>query len=265
MNGGSLVFEMTNTPTDWGTLDAYVPKTEIKEHKIIPAPFIAKGDVAFKGETEVVLSSVEKDTEIYYTLNEEFQKYEKPFKISEKSTLKVYAKNGQLVSSTITTDFYKIDPNIKIELKSKYANQYNAGGDDALIDGIVGAEDFRTGTWQGYWNEDVEAIVDLGKVKDVSSVKVNFLRDQRSWIFLPTQVEYYVSSDGKKFRKIQSWKSPKPFNTDEVIIESVTSDQKIEARFIKVIAKKLGELPTWHLGYPHDGRSWIFVDEIQIK
>jgi len=38
-----------------------------------------------------------------------------------------------------------------------------------------------------------------------------------------------------------------------------------EFRFIKIIAKKLGKLPAWHLGYKDDGRSWLFVDEIQIN
>jgi hypothetical protein len=27
----------------------------------------------------------------------------------------------------------------------------------------------------------------------------------------------------------------------------------------------LGKLPKWHLGYPFDGRSWIFVDEISVE
>ncbi len=264
-NGGSLVFEMTNVPTSWGTEDKHVPKTEINEHKIIPAPFIAKGDVAFKGSTEVTLQSVEKGAEIFYALGGDFVKYTKPFTISEKSTLKVYAQKDALKSPTITTDFYKIDPNVKIELKTKYANQYNAGGDNALIDGIVGARDFRTGTWQGYWNEDVIAIVDLGKNRMMSSIEVNFLRDQRSWIFLPAEVEIHISLDGKRFRKIKDWKSPKPFNTDEVIIEKVKTKQRVNIRYIKVVAKKLGKLPKWHLGYPHDGRSWIFIDEITIQ
>ncbi|MEQ6124880.1 GH92 family glycosyl hydrolase [Pseudotenacibaculum sp. MALMAid0570] len=265
VNGGSLIFEMTDTPSDWGTQDTYVPSTEIKEHQIVPAPFIAEGDVAFKGKTKITLASVDKESEIYYSLGTDFVKYMSPFEISEKSTLKVYAQKGEGKSAVISTDFYKIDPNVKIELKTKYANQYNAGGNDALIDGIVGAQDFRTGTWQGYWNEDVIAIVDLGKNRKISSVEVNFLRDQRSWIFLPTNVEIYHSLDGKRFRKIKNWKAPKPFNTDDVIIQKVKTSQTINSRYIKVVAKKLGKLPTWHLGYPHDGRSWIFIDEIQIK
>ncbi len=267
VNGGTLSFEMTNnSPSDWGTKEEELPITSIYEHVIVPAPFIEKGDVAFKGNTEVVLSNAEKDVRTYYSLNgNAFQEYKSPFIIEEKSTLQVYSQKGEIKSSVITTDFYKIDPNIKIGLKTKYANQYNAGGDNALIDGILGTEDFRTGTWQGYWNEDVEAIVNLGKIKTVSNVQVNFLRDQRSWIFLPINVEIHHSVDGKRFRKIKDWKAPKPFNTDDVEISSVIASQKIQAKYIKIVAKKLGKLPEWHLGYPHDGRSWIFIDEIMIK
>lgn len=76
----------------------------------------------------------------------------------------MYAEKQGVKSTSITTDFYKIDPIIKIDLKTRYANQYNAGGDNALIDGIVGTEDFRTGTWQGYFDTDLIAIVDLGKL-----------------------------------------------------------------------------------------------------
>ena len=39
----------------------------------------------------------------------------------------------------------------------------------------------------------------------------------------------------------------------------------LKVRYLKIIAKKLGRLPKWHIGYKHDGRSWLFVDEIQIK
>ena len=49
-------------------------------------------------------------------------------------------------------------------------------------------------------------------------------------------------------------------------IETLNSElKKSKARYIKIIAKKLGKLPEWHLGYEHDGRSWLFVDEITIK
>ena len=151
-------------------------------------------------------------------------------------------------------------------MKTVYANQYNAGGDNALIDGVVGAEDFRTGTWQGYFDTDLVAVVDLGKEKSVESVQVNFLEDQRSWIFLPTEVEYLISANGKSFKSISKVKVNATLANEQVKIKEhqvVLNEENV--RYIKIIAKKLGQLPEWHLGSKHNGRSWLFLDEIQIK
>jgi predicted alpha-1,2-mannosidase len=268
MKGGSLVFEMTNQPSVWGTKDAFIPSTKIEEHIIVAAPFISKGEIAFKGSTEVSLENVDKEVTIFYTLGEGFHRYEQAFTISEKATLKVYAEKEGLKSTSITTDFYKIDPNLKIHLKTAYANQYNAGGDNALIDGIVGAEDFRTGTWQGYFDVDLVAVVDLGSQKKITEVSVGFLQDQRSWIFYPTGVSCFVSNDGINFQAFPNGSklSNLIIESDKVDIRNVKFNSiKGKYRYIKVIAKKLGKLPEWHLGYKHDGRSWLFVDEIQIK
>ncbi|WP_298514775.1 GH92 family glycosyl hydrolase [uncultured Kordia sp.] len=267
MNGGSLVFEMTNTATDWGTQDENIPVTEITEHTIVPPPFIAKGDIAFKGETEVTLQSVDKNAKIYYQLDKSnVQEYTKPFTISEASQLRVYAEKDGKKSVEITTDFFKIDPNLKIELGTEYANQYNAGGQNALIDGILGTEDFRTGTWQGYFDKDLIATVDLGSVKDIYYVNLNFLQDQKSWIFLPTEVEFLVSKDGKKFTSVQKLVHEKPRPTEKPHVHKIgAAFNTKKARYVKIVAKKLGVLPEWHLGYKHDGRSWLFVDEIEVK
>jgi hypothetical protein len=259
---------MTNKPSLWGTKDAFIPTTKIEEHIIVASPFISKGAIAFKGSTEITLGNVDKKAIIYYRLGYKggFKKYETPFIIDTFINLSVYAQIGETKSKTITTDFYKIDPTVKIDLQSEYANQYNAGGDHALIDGIVGAEDFRTGTWQGYFDTDLVAVVDLGKEKSIESIQVNFLEDQRSWIFLPTEIEYLISSDGRNFKSISKVK----VNATEVNEQvKIKEDRAVlngkYTRYIKIIAKKLGMLPKWHLGYKHNGRSWLFVDEIQIK
>jgi len=267
VDGGTLEFQMTDNPAVWGSREGQEPKTEIKDHLIIPAPFIAKGDVAFKGSTEIVLENVGKNATIFYKLGEsEYKIYDKSFTISEPTTLSVYSGKENLKSATITTQFYKIDPSVSIKLDTKYANQYNAGGNDALIDGILGARDFRTGTWQGYFDEDLVATVDLGSEKPINTISVNFLKDQRSWIFFPTEVECFVSNDGKNFKSIGNYKFDKILPTDDVELKTVEFKQPdSNYRYVKIIAKKLGILPEWHLGYEHDGRSWLFVDEITIK
>ncbi len=267
MKGGQLVFQMGDAPSKWGTADAHIPKTSIEEHLITPAPFIEKGEVAFKEQTQVHLGCADKEATIFYGIDQnDVQEYKSPFTISEAGTLEVFAKKEGVSSAKIATKFIKIDPNLSIELATEYANQYNAGGNRALIDGILGTSDFRTGTWQGYSDVDVHATINLGKSKTIQSVDVNFLRDQRSWIFLPTAVECLVSKDGKTFTSIQKKKLSTPSPNEEVEIEHLSfAINAAKYQYIKIIASKLGDLPEWHLGHQYDGKSWIFIDEITIK
>ena len=267
VKGGNLVFEMTDRPTNWGSDEAFIPSTEITDHKIIPAPFIKKGDIVFKGSTSVELACADKTADIFFKLGHKggFKKYTEPFIIDKFIKLSVYAQKGDIRSTTISTDFHKRDPNLKIQLYTDYENQYNAGGNDALIDGILGTEDFRTGTWQGYSDTDLNAVIDLGKVKEIHNVKLSFLRDQRSWIFLPKDLKIFTSSDGINFNKYHHSTFNSPTDTDDIKIETIEFFKSTKARYVKVIAKNYGSLPKWHLGAPFDGKAWIFVDEIQIK
>ena len=149
---------------------------------------------------------------------------------------------------------------------STYANQYSAGGQRALIDGIFGSADFRTGAWQGYQDQDVIATVDLGSLQPISNIRVNFLQDQRSWIFFPTEVACYVSDQPNGYFKELG---VRPVNSaersDEVEIRSFKFPMNgYRGRYIKLVARKLGDLPEWHLGAPYNGKAWIFIDEIEI-
>ena len=268
INGGTLVFEMTSTPSDWGTTDMAVPLSEITDHLITPAPYIAEGKVAFKDSTVVKLGVANKSAKIYYSLNDsEFTLYETPFALRDESILSTYAETSEGTSVTLNTRFYKIDPEVSITLETEYANQYNAGGNDALIDGIYGTKDFRTGAWQGYQDTDVIAVIDLGKVKPFETVTVNFLQDQRSWIFFPTEVTCYVSDNPRNFYKnLPPQKIDAAAPSEEKEIKNIQFNMGgYSARYIKIVARNLGNLPKWHLGYEYDGKAWIFVDEIEIK
>jgi len=265
-DGGSLVFHMTDKPSDWATKNRDIPSTEIKDHLIVPAPFIKDGKVAFKEKTIISLDCVDKDVEIFYAIDNKFKKYTQPIEIYEDTELQAYSKKGDGQSAIIKTQFIKINPNLKIKLGSKYANQYNGGGENALIDGILGTEDYRTGTWQGYWDVDLEATVDIGRSKKLESVLVNFLQDQESWIFYPTEVICYVSNDGENFKKAKSITIDALKREDSPSLKSISFDKNLGvSRYVKIVAKKLGALPEWHLGFPHQGRSWLFVDEIKVK
>ena len=266
--GGYLEFDMGANPSLWGTLQESLPVSEILDEPLITTPFISSGEVAFKNNTLVTLAMLPGEAQIYYSTNgQEFTLYTNPFTISEATTVSTFAANKDgRTSDTLSTKFYKVDPNRSIELKSTYANQYNAGGNDALIDGIRGSSDFRTGAWQGYQNTDLEAIVDLGRIMPIDSIRVNFLQDQRSWIFFPTEVECYVSTAPHTFYKSLPTNHFSSERDDQSTIKTAGfSMGGYSARYIKIVAKNLGDLPDWHLGAPYDGKAWIFVDEIEVK
>jgi hypothetical protein len=267
INGGELEFFMTNKPSDWGTEKGAEPITSIDDYLIVPAPFIFEGNVAFKTKTSIRLGNADPKATIYFKIDDStYQPYRQPIEITEAGTLYVYAEKNKFKSAVISTEFFKIDPTINIKLETNFANQYNAGGNEALIDGILGTADFRTGTWQGYFNEDLVAIVDLGRQKSINLVSINFLRDQRSWIFYPSKVVCYGSKDGIDFQPIDTIELEPPSPSDEIEIKTIEfKTNKNQYQYIKLIAKTYGTLPSWHLGFPHDGKSWLFADEISIN
>jgi hypothetical protein len=267
MAGGSLVFALSPTPTDWATADANIPKTEISEHLILTPPFIANGESAFKNNTTIELGHIDTTAEIYYRWNEgDFTLYKEPFELSEKGILSVYAKTDGQESVRLETEFFKIDPNVTIELGSTFANEYSAGGNDALIDGIRGTSDFRTGSWQGYQNQDVVATVDLGRTKKVSHIATAFLQDQKSWIFYPTLVTMEVSTDGKNWESVKTVEIKSTDQSDEIAVKEITVDfPERNIRLVRLTAKTVGPLPEWHIGYEYQGTTWVFIDEISIE
>ena len=267
MAGGTLVFELSATPTDWATADVNIPKTEINEHLILTPAFIANGESAFKNSTTIELGHIDQTVELYYQWNEgEFILYNEPFELSEKGLLSVYAKKEGQESVRLETEFFKIDPNVTIELGSTFANEYSAGGNDALIDGIRGTSDFRTGSWQGYQNQDVLAMVDLGRAKKVSRIETAFLQDQKSWIFYPTLVTMEVSPDRKNWESVKTFEIKSTDQSDEIAVKEITVDfPERNIRLVRLTAKTVGPLPEWHIGYEYQGTAWIFIDEISIE
>jgi predicted alpha-1,2-mannosidase len=265
INGGTLTYEMSKRHSDWGASDDHIPVTKIEDHIITTPPFVEKGDVAFENETMIALKSIQPEATIYYSLGEDFIKYETPITITDDSKLSTYAVLNGKKSATLKTSFKKINPDIKISLATTYSNQYSAGGDRALIDGILGSQDFRTGTWQGYVGTDVVATVDISKIQQINKLTINFLSDQSYWIFYPEKVSFYGSTDGENFDLIGSEKIEiKEINTAKIKNIEI-NNVKAPYRYIKIVAKKIGIVPEWHIGYKDDGLGWIFVDEIQIN
>ena len=244
---------------------------------IITVPVIQAKSKSFKDKMKIEIESQDPTLKLMYAIkdnkgsNFNFQVYTEPFEIDNSSTITAYCvKNDyyrESKSNSVSAQFFKKPNNYTINIKSKYDPQYHAGGPDGLLDGIHGTENWRKGDWQGYQKQDFEAVVDLQKEQLVSSFSATFLQDQRSWILMPTQVEYYVSNDNVNFTLVGTVKNTLDPKVDENTVKdfTFTTEKEIKAKYIKVKAYNYGKLPEWHLGFPYDGDAYIFVDEITIK
>jgi predicted alpha-1,2-mannosidase len=243
-------------------------------NEIIPVPAIQAESKSFKDKMKVAIISQNPKDIIYYSIsdtNDYLAKklpsvvYTEPFEITETSTISAYVKNDIDQSNTIAATYFKKPNNYTIDIKSKYNPQYHAGGPEGLIDGIHGTENWRKGDWQGYQSQDFEAIIDLQKEQMVHSFSANFLQDSRSWILMPTKVDYYTSNDNVNFTLVGTISNAiDPKETDNKIHDfQLKASTKISAKYIKVKAYNFGKLPEWHQGF--GGDAFIFIDEITIK
>ena len=269
IKGGELIFEMGQEPnSSWGAQSGNLPVSAITDNLILPVPFIIKGAKTFTETSVVEMGTATDNTDIYFTIDGtapslNSEKYSGPFKINKTTTVKAIAvKQGFPNSRSISVKFTKIPKGRKISLNTKYANQYSAGGNTALIDFTRGTKDFRTGAWQGYEGVDVDAMVDLGSIQLIHKLEIGFMQDNNAWIFMPEKVDFYVSMDGKDFQFAGTVNNDVDIKQTGTILKNFSLDFTTKARYIKVIGKNIGTCPDWHKGAGN--KAWVFADEIVI-
>jgi hypothetical protein len=123
-----------------------------------------------------------------------------------------------------------------------------------LIDGLRGTTNWTSGAWQGYWETDLVALVDLGNAQTVSKVGAGFLQDTGSWIWFPRRVEIELSLDGKNFTRVATIENDSTQNRDgSTIKDFVQTIAPQRARYVRIRAVNSGK------------NTWIFADEILIE
>jgi hexosaminidase len=151
-----------------------------------------------------------------------------------------------------------------IKYKSIYNQWYEGGGATGLVDGNMGSHDFKDGCWQGFWGSDFEATIDLGEVTEITHLETHFFQYNNSWIFMPTEIVFEGSLEGDDFYEIGKMDSKTdPKARGKHIENYIHKVNKIKMRYIKLKAKNIGKVPSWHEAAGSD--AWLFIDEIIVK
>ena len=267
-NGGRLDLEMSTVANKIIGTVAGSPASSVSNASFVAVPYMDMSTNKFKESLTVVLKHIEKGTEIWYSLGSEndkpiFKKYVNPFTVSNSSTITFYAKRGIYKSGLVSQPLYKLPTDKTIKVLSNVHPMYTAGGPEALIDGIKGTVNWKTGEWQSYFAQDFEAVIDLLQERKVSYVGVDVLQDISPWIRYPSSVTFEISNDGKNYSPLGSIENKVDAALKEVMQQELGTSVSGKGRYVRVKVKNGGVLPAWHESAGQ--ATHLFIDEIIVK
>ncbi|WP_040279963.1 beta-N-acetylhexosaminidase [Psychroserpens damuponensis] len=214
------------------------------------------------------LSTIFNDKTIYYTLDESpvnlfSHRYTKPIPITKSTNIKaaVFDTEKRLGSIFFETIQYHKAVGKTITINKTPHKSYSGSGPEGLINGISGS-DSRYGDkeWLGFWEEDLEIVIDLGEEMAINSIETRFYNGQGQWIYAPKNIRAYFD-DGSS-AKINFSES------DDLLITAKFVNNNglikgLKTRYIKLKIPNYGTIPDDKQGAGQ--KAWTFIDEIIIN
>ena len=270
---------------DWKEYSIEIPNSSKKSKKNISFELMGEGTAWFdlmQVIPEIKISSKFQDGKIYahignnspqieirYTTNgtkptRNSTLYKNPFVVDNSVTITATRIINGYATSISTLDILSHKAVGKnIQYSTKY-QRYDAGGEFGLVDGLLGSNDFQDNKWQGFIANDLSIIIDLENETNINEITINFLEDMNSWIFLPENIQFEISTDGENFQEIKTIKNITPTQyRNKEIYTYIVKPKNRKARFIKIHAKNPKICPKWHKG--NGKATWIFADEIIVR
>ncbi|MCH5305311.1 MAG: family 20 glycosylhydrolase [Rikenella sp.] len=222
-----------------------------------------------EGVLDVAMRSID-GADIHYTTDGSeptaaSPKYTDTVKIAEPCTLKatVVRPNGhsRVLSEEITFNKASMKP---ITMLQPINPQYKYAGAGTLVDGLRGNRNYKTGRWIAFWQNDMEAVIDLLEPTEISQAQIETCVVKGDWVFDARYFGVSVSDDGRTFRPVAEAEYPVAARTDrDGVYEHVLTFEPTTARYVKVVVKPEPHMPAWH---PSAGNpAYIFVDEIGLN
>ena len=133
-----------------------------------------------------------------------------------------------------------------------YYSGYTAGGDDALVNGILGGWSYSDQLWQGFL-KNIDLTIDLEKETSIKNVYADFMQICGPGVFMPKQVIISVSNDGKEFTELTTI-DHQVVKDDAVTFKTYGWEGEANARYVRYQAE-----------IDRNFGGFLFVDEIVIK
>ncbi|WP_018479437.1 beta-N-acetylhexosaminidase [Pontibacter roseus] len=222
-----------------------------------------------RGAAKVMFKTDAANAKLHYTLDgtepsTTSKEYTQPFTLNKTATIKAGSfVDGKLIGK-VSTKTFEAHKGFSKSIDLVIPAHQNFAPKAKLVNGVKGSTDQYDGHWTGFLGTDMEAVIDLQKVQPIIRLSTNFMQNIGYRIFLPAQVEYSVSEDGKDYKTVDVITNANPLDAEGIMTHEVASTIPVtRARYVKVKAKNVGQSPA---KYPSAGqKTWLMVDEIVVE
>ena len=185
--------------------------------------------------------------------------YEKLISIEKSQTLKaaVFNKKGIKLGSIFEQkiNLHKA-VGAKITLNVAPHKAYNAGGTQALINGISGNNKrFGDKEWLGFSGEDVEITIEFDKPTEVNAISTRFHNGNGQWIYAPKEIKFEFDNEEKRTILLKK--------NEELLVAVFEKFEQKVVKKLKMTIPNYGIIPDGKQGAGNN--AWMFIDEIIIE
>jgi hexosaminidase len=194
--------------------------------------------------------------------NKRFKKYQEQLLIQKAGLYRGFwqSADGKQTSDTVQQLVHVNKATGKlVKLSVPPSSSYSTGGVLTMTDGVHNTSGMsKSAQFLGFWGDDVELDLDLGKRTKVRLVKLRSFEQAASWIYAPKSVMWEISEDGKNYTELNDGCT---FDRDGGhLVFSCKLDKRV--RFIRAKVKNHGTIESGNPGAGHP--AWLFLDEIQV-
>ena len=148
----------------------------------------------------------------------------------------------------------------KIVIDKEPHPAYNAGGKDALINGISGNNKrYGDREWLGFSGEDIIITLEFDSPKNIKTISTRFYNGHGQWIYAPNEIGFsFYLEDGKTVNDIRIIEEK-----NNLLVNYSYELKSTPVKKLDIIVKNYGTIPKGKQGAGH--KAWTFIDEIIIK
>ncbi|WP_428228823.1 DUF4838 domain-containing protein [Flavobacterium sp.] len=150
---------------------------------------------------------------------------------------------------------------LKVNFITSPSDEFKGKGSYGLVDGNRGYKDFNI-NWIGWYENNPEIEIETNNL-DFNTLQLNFLNDQRHWIFTPKKIKVYGFKDQKWFL-LQEKNCDNLTEDSEITTKSWEIGDQTFSSFakIKIIVENQTAIPIWRKR--KNKKPMVMLDEIEL-